>query len=100
MSDTLPAALRILSRDIHCEDGVATLCLLEAADEIERLRLTDEEREAIQWAADTLCVGWNDLKPDDRDRSRTATDTLRRMLEKTGRKVKVFTLCRQDHAST
>jgi ATP-dependent helicase YprA (DUF1998 family) len=70
----LTSALRILSRDIYCEDGVATLCLLDAADEIERLReairrlaaqdatlsvcegnvtvtmdgtLTDEEREAI-----------------------------------------------------
>jgi hypothetical protein len=44
--------------------------------------LTDEERQAIQWAADTLCVGWNDLKPDGRDRSRTAADTLHRMLER------------------
>ncbi|NBW22462.1 MAG: hypothetical protein EBR82_82395, partial [Caulobacteraceae bacterium] len=45
--------------------------------------LTDAERYAIHWAADTLCVGWDDLKPDDRDRSRKAADTLRRLLERT-----------------
>jgi len=70
----LTSALRILSRDIYCEDGIATQCIREAADEIDRLReairrlaaqdatlsvcegnvtvtmdgtLTDEEREAI-----------------------------------------------------
>jgi hypothetical protein len=43
-------ALRVLARDIHCEDGIATQCITEAADEIERLRLTDEEREAIEQA--------------------------------------------------
>jgi len=51
-----------------------------AADEIERLRLTDAELDAIRWAADTLCVGWDDLKPDDKDRSRKAADTLRWMV--------------------
>jgi len=72
----LVTALRILSRDIYCEDGIATQCIREAADEIDRLReatrrlaaqdatlsvcdgnvtvtmdgtLTDEEREAIEW---------------------------------------------------
>lgn len=80
MSDTatLTAALRILARDIHCEDGIATQCIAEAADAIEQLReketallaagdkleqqlvtvaqqrdalrLTDEEREAIERA--------------------------------------------------
>jgi len=50
MDAKLPTALRILSRDIYCEDGVATLCLLEAADEIERLRLTDAERAALRHA--------------------------------------------------
>jgi hypothetical protein len=34
---TIAAALRILARDIVCEDGVATLCLHEAANEIDRL---------------------------------------------------------------
>jgi hypothetical protein len=49
MSDTttLVRALRVLARDIHCDDGIATQCIAEAADAIERLRLTDEEREAI-----------------------------------------------------
>ena len=42
--------------------------------------LSDEEFGAMQWAAYTLCVGWDDLKPDDRDRSRKAADTLRRMV--------------------
>jgi hypothetical protein len=52
MSDTatLVRALRILARDIHCEDGIAVQCITEAADAIERLRLTDAEREAIEKA--------------------------------------------------
>jgi hypothetical protein len=44
----LPHALRILARDIHCEDGIATQCIREAADEIDRLRLAEEEREAVE----------------------------------------------------
>ena len=52
MSDTatLVRALRVLARDIHCEDGIATQCITEAADAIERLRLTDAERAAIEKA--------------------------------------------------
>ena len=71
----LPRALRILARDIHCEDGIATQCCREAAEEIERLRslpcpyvtgnvtrycpltpftLTDAEREAVERAADLI----------------------------------------------
>lgn len=46
----LPHALRILARDIHCEDGIATQCIREAADKIDRLRLTDAERAAIEQA--------------------------------------------------
>jgi hypothetical protein len=42
--------------------------------------LADVELDAIRWAADTLCVGWDDLKPDDKDRSRKAADTLRWMV--------------------
>jgi len=34
---TLIAALRILARDIHCEDGVATACIAEAADRLEEM---------------------------------------------------------------
>jgi hypothetical protein len=39
MSDTatLTAALRILARDIHCEDGIANQCITEAADMLEFL---------------------------------------------------------------
>jgi hypothetical protein len=58
---TIAAALRVLARDIVCDDGVATLCLHEAANEIdrlaaevERLRITDAEREAIGRQADWL----------------------------------------------
>ena len=77
----LPHALRILARDIHCEDGIATQCIREAADEIDRLReairrlaeqdatlsvsgggvtvtldatLTDAEREAVELAYSRL----------------------------------------------
>ena len=42
--------------------------------------LSDIELDAIRWAADTLCVGWDDLKPDDKDRSRKAADALRWMV--------------------
>lgn len=59
---TLITALRVLSREIHCEDGVATAVIAEAADEIERLlgeadklrqrlRLTDDEKAALERAA-------------------------------------------------
>jgi hypothetical protein len=41
---------------------------------------TDAELDAICWAADTLCVGWDDLNADDKDRSRKAADTLRWMV--------------------
>jgi len=34
----LVPALRILDRDIYCEDGVATSVIAQAADEIERLQ--------------------------------------------------------------
>ena len=46
---TIVKALRILSREIYCEDGVATAVIAEAADVIERLseairRLAEQER--------------------------------------------------------
>ena len=62
MEDTLTKALRILARDIVSEDGVASVVILQAADEIERLRLairrladqdatlTDAEREPLAYA--------------------------------------------------
>lgn len=52
--------------------------------EVERLRITDAERDAIRWASQTLCVGWNDLRPQDRDRSRKAAATLKSLLERIG----------------
>jgi len=36
-TDTLVQALRLLARDIHCEDGIATSVIREAADRIETL---------------------------------------------------------------
>jgi hypothetical protein len=66
----LPDALRILARDIYCEDGIATQCIREAADEIERLRLTDAELEAVAYYVGTG-------GPD------TVDATLRGLLERT-----------------
>jgi hypothetical protein len=89
----LPHALRILARDIHCEDGIATQCIREAADEIDRLRaqpcpyvtgnvtryctltpftLTDEERQAIAWVCGDVA-----------DITGPTEDTLRGLLERT-----------------
>jgi hypothetical protein len=48
--------------------------------EIARLRLTDEEREAVEWASKTLCVGWHDLAAGDKRRTRDAAATLRALL--------------------
>jgi hypothetical protein len=50
----------------------------------DRLRITEAERDAIAWAANTLCVGWDDLKPKDKDRSRAAAATLESLLERIG----------------
>lgn len=47
---TLITALRILSRDIHCEDGVATAAIAEGADRIEDLLLTAAEVAALDRA--------------------------------------------------
>ena len=47
--DTLTTSLRLLANNIDCDDGVAIAVVLQAADEIERLRLTDDERQAIKW---------------------------------------------------
>ncbi len=37
-TDVLIEALRVLSREIESEDGVANLCLAEAADRMEELQ--------------------------------------------------------------
>lgn len=52
--------------------------------EAERLRITVAERDAIAWASEVLCVGWHDLKPKDKDRSRKAAATLASLLERLG----------------
>lgn len=46
--------------------------------------LTTEERDALEWASKTLCVGWHDLAPEDKQRTRDAADTLRGLLERLG----------------
>jgi len=98
----LTSALRILSRDIYCEDGIATQCIREAADEIDRLReairrlaaqdatlsvcdgnvtvtmdgtLTDEEREAIADAAGRYVEG---LTPNATEYAATLRGLMRR----------------------
>ena len=103
MADTLTTALRIMARDIDCEDGVATTVMLQAADEIERLReairrlaeqdatlsvcegnvtveidgtLTPEEREAVEWFADYAETPRTPAEESN-------ADTLRGLLERT-----------------
>ena len=44
--------------------------------------LTDAEREAVEWASKTLCVGWHDLAAGDKQRTRDAAATLRGLLER------------------
>ena len=99
----LPHALRILARDIHCEDGIATQCIREAADEIDRLRaqpcpyvtgnvtryctltpfaLTDAEREAMELAIDSMS-GVEDISASWSQRGMAAIATLRGLLERT-----------------
>lgn len=51
-------------------------------DQAERLLPTDEERDAVEWASKTLCVGWHDLAPEDKQRTRDAADTLRGLLDR------------------
>lgn len=53
-------------------------------DEVERLRLSEEERDAIEWASKTLCVGWLDLAADDKQLTRDAAATLQGLLERLG----------------
>lgn len=55
---------------------------------VDRLRLTDAEREAIGWAGHALCVGWNDLDAADKQRSRDAAVTLRALFERLGQPAK------------
>lgn len=44
--------------------------------------LSDAERDAIEWASKTLCVGWHDLAADDKQRTRDAAATLQGLLDR------------------
>ena len=62
-----------LRRWTHAVDAAPACDLMdEAADEIARLRLTDAEREAVEWAVSAA-----------RDCEHPADDTLRGLLERT-----------------
>jgi len=81
---TIAAALRVLARDIVCEDGVATLCLHEAANEIDRLaaqvgrlRMTPQERDAIEAGAHALNQVSATARPDDRYSARGVPGSFR-----------------------
>lgn len=50
--------------------------------EIERLRLSDAERDAIKWASKTLCIGWHDLAADDKQRTRDAAAVLQSLADR------------------
>ena len=63
-------------------DHMETIAALR--HDAERIRITEAERDAIAWASKTLCVGWHDLKPKDKDRSRMAAATLESLLERIG----------------
>ena len=109
--DTLTTALRLLANNIDCEDGVAISVILQAADEIERLRLairrladqdatlsvvggnviveqdatlTDAEREAID-AAIYLCGATAGLADEQANATAWAANAalLRGLLERT-----------------
>ena len=56
MADTLTDALRLLARDIDSQDGVANAVILQAADEIDRLREAIR-RLAEQDATLSVCEG-------------------------------------------
>jgi hypothetical protein len=58
MASDLPVAVRIhqylRTLSAHLKERAAAMLLAEARDEIDRLRLTDEERQAIDRQADWL----------------------------------------------
>jgi hypothetical protein len=60
MASDLPVAVRIhqylRTLSAHLKERAAAMLLAEARDEIERLRLTDEERQAIDRQADWLAM--------------------------------------------
>jgi hypothetical protein len=60
MASDLPVAMRIhqylRTLSSHLKERAAAMLLEEARDEIERLRLTDEERQAIERQADWMSM--------------------------------------------
>ena len=60
MASDLPVAMRIhqylRTLSSHLRERAAAMLLAEANDEIERLRLTDEERQAIERQADWMSM--------------------------------------------
>lgn len=77
--------LRLLSRtgsDAAKTADDAAECHSKIEKTPERERITDAEREAIEWASKTLCVGWHDLAAGDKQRTRDAVATLRGLLER------------------
>jgi hypothetical protein len=60
MASDLPVAMRIhqylRTLSSHLRERAASMLLSEARDEIERLRLTDEERQAIERQADWMSM--------------------------------------------
>jgi leucyl aminopeptidase (aminopeptidase T) len=88
MASDLPVAVRIhqylRTLSSHLRERAASMLLSEARDEIERLRLTDEERQAIDRQADWLAMQTQeagDIHSADL-RSQEAA-TLRGLLERT-----------------
>ena len=71
-------AKELRERSLRAEQEGEPLALLdEAADEIERLRLTDEEREAVAWA-----IGATARMYDDADGGPIRREALRGLLER------------------
>ena len=88
MASDLPVAVRIhqylRTLSSHLRERAAAMLLAEARDEIERLRLTDEERQAIERQADWMAMQTQeagDIHSADL-RSQEAA-TLRGLLERT-----------------
>ncbi len=68
-----------VSVSVHIDDSA---CAFPASRPLRRPQptLTDEEREAVEWGSKTLCIGWHDLTPDDKQRSRDSANKLRGLL--------------------
>ena len=64
-TETLIAAMRILSQDIQSDDGVANTAIAEAADRLEeqQKRITQLEQENDAMRADLLLWEEKEMKP-------------------------------------